>query len=136
MTDVWLGVMAVALSVMAIIQVALIVVLIRLATQAVKTVQGLRNDVAPLIEKANRVAEDAARAASLAVIQVERLDSMLQTTAARVEDAVAFVQDMVGGPIRQGSAIFTALRAAFSVFQGWRSRPRQRPEDDDALFVG
>jgi len=132
----WFATMAIALAVMAILQVALVIVAIRLALQAVKALQEIRRELTPLVAKINRIADDAARASALAVVQVERLDQLFGAAGASIENIVGLVADSVVGPLRKGSALLTAIRAGFAFFRGWQSRPRHVREDDDALFVG
>jgi len=132
----WFATMAIALVVMAILQVALVIVAIRLAMQAVKAVQEIRRELTPLVAKINRIADDAARASALAVVQVERLDQLFGAAGEGIESIVGLVQDSVVGPLRKGSALLTAIRAGFAFFRGWQGRTRHPREDDDALFVG
>jgi hypothetical protein len=138
---VWLGVIAAGVAIMAAIQIGVIIVGLRLARQLSATADELRREVRPLVEKVNRIADDAARATSLATIQIERVDQILSTTTARVDEGLNIVRHAMGGPLRQGYAIALALRAAFSAFRrrgasNGRSRPAGSHEEDDALFVG
>jgi hypothetical protein len=138
---IWLGVIAVAVAIMALVQIGVIIVGLRLARQLSVTIDELRHEVRPLVEKVHRIADDAARATSLATIQIERIDDILSTTTARVDEGLAIVRNAMGGPLRQGYAVAMALRAALSAF---RRRPHTtsgsaRPlgqEEEDALFVG
>jgi hypothetical protein len=137
---IWLGVIAIAVAVMAILQIALIVVSLKLARQLSATIEDVRREVRPLVDKVQRVADEAARATSLASIQIERVDQILSNTTARVDEGLAIVRNAMGGPLRQGYAVALALRAALSAFRRPRSeaqRPRHVPHgEDDALFVG
>jgi hypothetical protein len=45
------------------------------------------------------------------------------------------VQTLMNGPIRDGAAIFSALRAAFNVVRDFKGRRGRRPDDEDALFI-
>ena len=139
MTDlsvVFLGVISVALVVMAAVQVAVVVTAAKYARQAADTAAALRQDVKPLLEKANRISDEAARASTLAVAQVERVDRMLASAAERIDETLGLVQSSVVQPVRQGAAILSAIRAAVGVFRGAQDRQRQAQEDDEALFVG
>ena len=118
------------------LQVALVIVAIKLALQAAKTVQEIQRELMPLVAKIDRIADDAARASALAVVQVERLDQMFGAASDGIESIVGLVQDSVVGPLRKGSAILTAIRAGFAFFRGWQGKTRPAREDDDALFVG
>jgi hypothetical protein len=135
---VFLGVMAVALAVMAVIQVGLIIAGIRAMRKLGTVADELRREVRPLMDKVNRIADDAGRMTSLAAMQVERVDAFMATTVTRVDETVSILQGLVSGPIRQSTIVVAAVRAAMAAFRGWQGRkPRAREhEDDDAWFVG
>jgi uncharacterized protein YoxC len=133
---VWLATIAVAVVVMAVVQVAVVLQAARMAREAAATAQELRRELRPLLEKAHRIADEAARATALATLQVERVDRILATTADRVDEALGLVQSAVVEPLRQGSALVTAVRAAFAVFRTWQDRPRRSRDEEEALFVG
>lgn len=138
---VFMGVMAASLAIMASIQVGLIMVGIRVARQMTAATEELRREVRPLVEKAHRIADEAARATSLATQQVERLDRFMATTTDRIDDTLSTVQGIMAGPVRQASTAVTAFRAVMSIVREWNSRRprdarRHAREDDDALFVG
>ena len=59
MTDVWLGVIAIAVLVMAVTQVAVLLRLSQVAKEASAATKDLRRELTPLIEKAHRIADDA-----------------------------------------------------------------------------
>jgi hypothetical protein len=133
---IWLGVIAVSVALIALVQIGLILVTLRLALQLSKTASELRQEVRPLMDKVNRIADDAARATALATVQVERVDQFLSTTAARVDDVAGIVRNAMGGPLRQGYAAAMALRAIIAAFRRSDSRERRTRDDEDALFVG
>ena len=146
---IWLGVIAVSIGVMALIQIGLIVVSLRVARQLSETASDIRKEIRPLVEKVNgiadkvgRIADDAGRATTLATIQIERIDEILTTTTARVDEGLNIVRNAMGGPFRQGYAIVLAVRAAIAAFNrrsgdaaGHSAAPGTRDEED-ALFVG
>lgn len=134
---VWLGTMAVALVVMAVVQVAVVVVALRVTRELTQTSQELRREIKPLIEKANRISDDAAKATALAVTQVERVDRLLAATSQRVDDTLAIVQAAVIEPVRTGAALFAAVKAVVGGLTGSPDHhQRHRHEDEDAMFVG
>jgi hypothetical protein len=137
---VFLGVMAVSLAVMAIIQVALIVAGILAIRKLGAVADELRREVAPLMDKVNRIADDAGRVTSLAALQVERVDQFMATTATRVDQTLGVVQGLLSGPVRQSTVLIAAFRAAMAAFRGWqehKSRKQDAPvEDEDTWFVG
>jgi len=137
-SSIYLAVMAVALVVMAGIQVGLIVIVLRVTRQLTTTAEEIRREVMPLVATAHRISDDAARVASLTVVQVERIDQLLASTADRVNETLAVIQQAVVEPVRQGAAVMTAMRAAVSAFRSWRGHPHapHGRDDEDALFVG
>ena len=141
MTDsavVYLAIMAAALVLMAVAQIGLMVVALRAVKQLTATADELRREVRPLIEKANRLTDEATRVTSLARTQVERIDVLMSSTVARIDDTLAVLQGLVAGPVKQGSAMLAAFKAAMNVvrlYQDRRHAPRDTPEED-ALFVG
>ena len=135
MSDWPLVVIAVAVAVMAIVQVGVFVVAARLAQQAAATLAQLQREVRPIIEKANRLSDDAQRVSTLALRQVERVDELVTSTTRRVDDTLSVVQGAIIQPVRQGAAIVAALRAGLAVLRGWQHRRATRDEDE-ALFVG
>ena len=63
---IWLGVIAVSIALMAMIQIGLIIVSLRVARQLSAATEDIRKEIKPLLEKVHRIADDAARATSLA----------------------------------------------------------------------
>jgi uncharacterized protein YoxC len=132
---VWLAVIAMAVTVMAVVQIVVLVALSRSAKQVSDTVQLIRQEVLPLADKVNRLVDDAGRAAALALAQVERLDRALSVTTQRVDETLNVVQGALTEPIRQGAAVVSALRGVLSVFRGFREA-RSGRDEEEALFVG
>lgn len=129
----WFALMAVAMAAMAVAQVAVLVTLARTAREVTRTAVELRQGITPLLEKANRIADDAARGTALAVAQVERVDKLLATTTARIDEMLVAIKNAVVEPLRHGSAVAAALKAIIAAFR----RPERRDADDeDPLFVG
>jgi hypothetical protein len=136
---VFLGVMASALVLMALAQLLVALAMTRAARRVSEAADQLRLDLKPLVEKATRVADDASRVTALAVAQAERIDELVKTTAARVDETFGLVQAAVIEPIRQGTAILTAVKAAFAAVREWQRPPAAAAgvrEDEDPLFVG
>ena len=134
---VWLAVMAMSLLVMAAMQVGLALIVLRVARQMLATTDALRREVKPLIEKTNRLVDEASRATALATAQVERVERLLTSTSDRVDETLGVLQGAILQPVRQGAALVTAVRAALSVIRGARhSRARQARDEEEALFVG
>lgn len=136
-TGTFLAIMAVSLAIMAAIQIGLIIVALRVAKEVSAATAQLKQEIVPLVQSANRLADEAARATSLVALQVERVDGMMSTAAVRLDETIGIVQSALSGPIGQGVAAVKAFRAAMSVVRDWKSRRRPHTHDeDDALFVG
>ena len=136
MTEVWLGVIGVAVLVMAIAQVAVLIRLSQVAKETSAATRDLRRELTPLIAKAHRIADDAARVSTLALAQMERVDHVLSTTVQKIDETVALVQSAIVSPVRQGAAVVAGLKAAMAVFRARQDRGRYHRDDEDALFIG
>ena len=136
--DVFLGVIAVATLAIAIAQIAVIVVAGRAARRVADLAEQFERDVKPLFGHLNAIGHDAARAAALAAVQVERVDQLFTDVVQRFEKTVSTVQATVIGPVREGRALVSAFKAAMQAVRELRQsgRPRQgRAEEEDALFI-
>jgi hypothetical protein len=142
-TDVWLGVIAVAVAVMAAIQVAAIVMGVRLARRVDALTTQVERDIKPLLQNVTDMTAEAQRAVRLATLQVERADRLFSDLAVSAERTMALAAQVVGGPAQKGLAIFSAARAAVSAFRELRESARRRraggvvtPDDEESLFIG
>ena len=131
-----LGVVAAATLVMAIIQVGLILVALRLARKVEHLSDRLEQDIRPLVAKAHAIAESAARASSLAVAQAERADRPFADFSRRAEDTAAVLQRTVLAPAREGRALMAGVGAAFTAYQQLRRTRRAGGDEEDPLFIG
>ena len=136
MTDVWLGVIAIAVLVMAVTQVAVLIRLAKVAKEASTATRDLRRELTPLIEKVHRIADDAGRVSAIALAQVERLDVAVNSTVRRIDETITTVQQAIINPVRQGAAVVAGLKAAMAVFRARQDRGRYHRDDEDALFIG
>ena len=139
MTDwqvVFLGIMAVALVVMAVMQIVTSLALLRASRQISDSVRDMQRDLRPLIDKATRMTDDAARLTAMALAQAERLDQVVTSLAARVEETVATVQDSIVKPMRQGGTAVAAFQAVLAAVREWKARSAASREDEGPLFVG
>jgi hypothetical protein len=144
-TDVFLGIIAGAVLVMAVIQVAAIVFAARTARRVTDVVGRLEQDVRPIVANLHSISRDAARATTAAAAQAERAQQAVDTVLARVEAAsvrveqtLATIQDGILSPARDGLAFLQTLRSIFTSFTSpgpRRSRPAPADEED-ALFIG
>ena len=139
MTELFLGIIAVAVLVMAAIQVAAVVLAARTARRVDRLADRLEQDLRPIVSNLQTVTSEAARASALAVAQLERADRLFTDLGARVEQILVAVQDTLIAPAREGFAWLAGLKAALSAFRELReSAPASAPavDEDDALFIG
>ena len=132
----FLGLIALATTLMAVLQVAAAVYAARAAREATRAARDLMRDVAPILANARKVSDDAARVTALALTQVERVDAFITTTTHRIDETLSTVQTAILGPIRQGTALLAGVKSALSFFAS-RAKGRHSAEDDDeSLFIG
>jgi hypothetical protein len=148
----FLGVIAAATLVMACLQVGAAVAAARMgrqAQQALGTAQqamvaaqeaiaSLREELRPLIVKATVVADEASKSASIATLQIEKIDRLVTDVSRRVDETTAVVQQAILTPARRGIALLVALKAGLAVLRNG-SDPRgraSRSEEEDPLFIG
>lgn len=155
MTDwnlVFLGVIAAATLIMALIQIGMIVVAAgaaKKAQQAVEKAQAalttaqqaitsVREDIRPLIAKANAIADEASKTAALATAQAQKVDRLVTDLAVRIDETSTLVQQAIVTPAREGMAIIAAVKATLGALRAgadWRRRA-SRSEEEDPLFIG
>jgi hypothetical protein len=136
--QVFLGVIAAATALMAILQLGAIVVLARVARQVQGILGTIQQDIRPLIARASAIAEEASKTATLATAQAQKIDRLVTDLGRRVDETSVVVQQAILTPAREGLAIFAALKAGFGALRGFRDvRGRAGGVDDeDALFIG
>ncbi len=139
-----LGVIAVAVAVMAVVQVGAIVAGLRVARRVERIAIDLETGVKPLLTNLTSLSAEASRATAIAAAQVERIDQAFSELTKRVENTMAAAQRFVAGPARDGMALMAGLRAAVSALQGMREATRRRSaaraasfeEEEESLFIG
>ena len=138
MSETFLGIIAGATLLMALIQVGAIVAILRVARQAQQTLAEVQRDVRPLIAKATVVADEASRTATIATIQAEKIDRLLTDLSVRIDETAGVVQQAIITPAREGLAIVAALKAGLGALRGFRERPRhgRAADEEDPLFIG
>ena len=140
--ELFLGIIAFAVVVMAAIQVAAIVAGIRLARRVDQLATQLDQEIKPLIANLSALSSEAARAAALAAKQAERLDRVFGEMVDRVDKTLAVAQEFVTGPARQGMAIMAGAKALIDSFRGLREVSRRRSaarpaiDEEESLFIG
>jgi hypothetical protein len=142
--EVLLGIIAVSVLIMAIVQVGAIVAGLRIARRVEQLARDVETTVKPLIANLTAMSLEASRAASVAAAQVERLDRLFGELSARVDSTLAAAQSVVARPAKDGMAIVVGVRAAMSAFRGLREATRRRSaarspgfeEEEESLFIG
>ena len=133
-----LGVIAAATAVMALVQIGAIIVLARVAMQVRDVASSIQQDLRPLIARANAIADEAQKTATLATAQAQKIDRLVTDLTRRVDETSVVIQETILTPAREGMALVAGLKAALGALRGLRDlRGRSsRIEDEDALFIG
>ncbi len=136
--ELFLGTIAVATLIMAMIQIGAVVMATRVAREAQRTLTAVHQEIRPLIAKALAVADEASRTAALASGQVQKIDRLLTDLSRRVDETANVVQQAIVAPAREGIAVLAAVRAGLAALRGIGSlgRSSSRSEEEDPLFIG
>jgi hypothetical protein len=140
-TDVFLGLIAVATVAMAVGQVGLFVAALRLTRRVEALSAQVERELGPLAARLTRVADNLQQATGLAAVQIERLDRLFAGASRRADETMSLVHGAVVGPIREGLAVVAALRGVIGAVRAFRrgggpSRAVSRFDDEDPLFIG
>ena len=140
MNTLFLGLIAAATVVMAVVQVGVVVVLIRLSRRVDEVSRRVEREIGPLTERLTKVADNLQQATGLASVQVERIDRLLSSATRRAEETMGLIQGAVVGPMREGLAVIAAIRGVVGAFKSFRGgdggRGSSRFDDEDPLFIG
>lgn len=143
MTNGWsgafLGVIAFATLIMALVQIGAIIAALRLARQAEEVITSVQREIQPLVAKANAIAEEAARTVAIATAQAQKVDRVVTDLSRRVEETAALLQDAIVRPARESMAIVAAIKAGLGALRGLRElHPRhgRHADEEDPLFIG
>jgi len=137
-TNLFLGIIAVAVLVMAVIQVAAIVFAMSAARRIGQVADRLERDLRPVMSNLQAMTSEAARATSLAAAQMERADRMFADLSRRVEQVMAAIPSLLG-PAGKGLAFLNGIKAALAAIHELRRSSRRgaaHPDEEDALFIG
>jgi len=137
-TDVWLGIIAVAVLVMAVIQVTAIVFAMSAARRIGQIAERLEQNLNPVVSNLQTITSEAARMTTLAAAQVERADRMFADLARRAEQVMAALPTLLG-PAGKGLAFLNGIKAALAAIHELRRSSRRgaaHPDEEDALFIG
>jgi hypothetical protein len=131
-----------AVVVMAAIQVAAILAGIRLARRVDELATQMEVEIKPLLANLSALSSEAARAATLAAKQAERLDRVFGEMVEKVDKTLDAAHQFVTGPARQGMAIMAGVKAVLDSFRGLREASRRRTaprpamDEEESLFIG
>jgi len=137
-TDIWLGIIAVAVLVMAVIQVAAIVFAMSAARRIGQVADRLEQNLNPVVSNLQTITSEAARMTTLAAAQVERADRMFADLTRRAEQVMAALPTLLG-PAGKGLAFLNGIKAALAAIHELRRSSRRgatHPDEEDALFIG
>ena len=140
--EVFLGIIAFAVMVLAVVQTVTLVAGIRLVRKVAEISAVIDTELKPLVANLNMLTAEALRATSLATKQVERLDRVFGELVARVDSTLAAAEEFVTGPARQGMAIVAGVKAVFDALRGLREASRRRAaarpavDEEESLFIG
>ena len=110
--ELFLGVIALSVLVMAAIQVGALMAGLRLARRVEQLSRQVDQDIKPLIANLTSLTAEAARSAELASRQLERVDRLFSDLTLRVDQTLAVAQQFVQGPARNGMALLSGVQAA------------------------
>ena len=150
LAEIFLGLIALGVLVMAAGQVVAFVMATRATRRMSETLNRVEQDLRPIVANVQAMTTDAKRAAALASAQVERADRLLADAARRAEDTMNAVQRSILVPARDGVALLKGVRAAFVSLRDFKSGSRRSPphmgpvpravpdpgDDDHASFIG
>lgn len=138
-SEVFLGVIAAATLVMAVVQIGAIMAALRLSRQAQQVLQSVQQEVRPLIARAQVIAEEASHTVAIATAQAQKVDRLITDLSQRVDETAGVIQEAIITPAREGLAVFAAVKAGLAALRGLRDvRPRngRHAEEEDPLFIG
>lgn len=139
-SGVFLGIIALGVTVMAIVQVGVLVFGARLGRRVEQIATEIDREIKPLLVNLNVVGQEAVRAAELAADQVQRVDELFAALAVRVDETAASLQSAIIAPVREGLAIAQGVKAAFAALRQVRSPSGSSgtalQEEEDPLFIG
>ena len=139
MTTLFLGIIAVAVLVMAVIQVAAIVFAMSAARRIGQVAERLERDLRPVVANLQTVSSEAARVTSLAAAQLERADKAFADLTRRADQVMSVIPSLFS-PAGKGMAFLSGIKAALAAIQELRRSSSRRgsahAEEEDALFIG
>lgn len=151
---IFMGAIAVAVVVMAMVQVAVLLYSTRVARRVDRLLDRVEKEIQPMLGSINVASGDMSRVTSLVVAQLERADQLFARFAGRFEHLMSVSQDAVVEPVKRSAAVLHGLHVALTALREAapdeppRDRTRSKDEDQDqdrdkdqdqdqdALFIG
>jgi len=138
MSNVLLGIIAMAVLVMAILQVVAAIMAARAVRRMTDAIGRLDADVRPIVANLQQITTDAARATALAAAQVERIDRVMGDVSRHVEQTAKAIPLLIESA-RDGFTVLGGLKAVVNAFREMRRTREPKPasvDEEDALFIG
>ena len=117
MTEVFLGVIAVATLVMALIQVCLVIAGIIAVKRMHEMMLRVENSLKPVLAHVDDLVMDATASVAAVRVQIDRVEQQAVQVLKRTDQAVQRVQDYLVAPAREGMALAAGARAVFGAFR-------------------
>jgi hypothetical protein len=137
-TNFFLGIIAIAVLVMAVIQVAAIVFAMSAARRIGQVAERLERDLRPVMTNLQTVSSEAARVSMLAAAQMERADRLFADVSRRADQIMGVIPSLIS-PAGKGLAFLNGIKAALAAIQELRRSSRRgaaHADEEDALFIG
>jgi hypothetical protein len=137
-TNFLLGIIAVAVLVMAVIQVAAIVFAMSAARRIGQVAERLEQNLNPVVSNLQTITSEAARVSTLAAAQMERADRVFADLTRRADQMMAAV-GMLLGPAGKGSTFLNGIKTVLAAIHELRRSSRRgaaHTDEEDALFIG
>ena len=117
MSEVFLGVIAVATLIMALIQIGLVVGGIMAVKRVNEMLSRVEASAKPVLARADELITDARASLAAARVQVDRVEQQTLHVLTRTEQAVQRVEGYLVAPAREGIALVAGARALVSAFR-------------------
>ena len=117
MSEVFLGVIAVATLVMALIQVCLVIAGIIAVKRMYDMLLRVENTMKPVLAHVDELVIDATASVAAVRVQIDRVEQQAVQVLKRTDQAVQRVQDYLVAPAREGMALAAGARAVFGAFR-------------------
>jgi ABC-type transport system involved in cytochrome bd biosynthesis fused ATPase/permease subunit len=122
MSEVFLGVIAVATGLMALVQIAVLIAALIAVKKATEVAARVEAAARPLIDHVDDLVVDTTESIAAGRAQIDRVEQQAMDVLARTDRAVHRVQDYLIAPARQGIALAAGARALFGALGAPLSR--------------